>query len=227
PKVGQNIKYDSHVLANHGIAVQGYAHDTMLQSYVLEAHKPHGLESLALRFLNRKGLSYEDVAGKGAQQIPFAQVAVDRAAQYSCEDSDLTLHLHQTLWPKLQAEAALQDVYLRMEMPASALLQRIERNGVLIDANLLNQQSHELAQRIVTLEQEAYELAGQPFNLGSPKQLGEILFVKQGLPVVKKTATGAPSTNEEVLEKLAEDYPLPARILEYRGLAKLKSTYTD
>jgi DNA polymerase I len=227
PKVGQNIKYDSHVLANHGIAVQGYAHDTMLQSYVLEAHKPHGLESLALRFLNRKGLSYEDVAGKGAQQIPFAQVAVDRAAQYSCEDSDLTLHLHQTLWPKLQAEAALQDVYLRMEMPASALLQRIERNGVLIDANLLNQQSHELAQRIMALEQEAYELAGQPFNLGSPKQLGEILFVKQGLPVVKKTATGAPSTNEEVLEKLAEDYPLPARILEYRGLAKLKSTYTD
>ena len=227
PKVGQNIKYDSHVLANHGIAVQGYAHDTMLQSYVLEAHKPHGLESLAWRFLSRKGLSYEDVAGKGAQQIPFAQVAVDRAAQYSCEDSDLTLHLHQTLWPQLQAEPALQDVYRRMEMPVSALLQRIERNGVLIDAQLLQQQSHELAQRIVALEQEAYELAGQPFNLGSPKQLGEILFVKQGLPVVKKTATGVPSTNEEVLEKLAEDYPLPARILEYRGLAKLKSTYTD
>ncbi len=227
PKVGQNIKYDSHVLANHGIAVQGYAHDTMLQSYVLEAHKPHGLESLAWRFLSRKGLSYEDVAGKGAQQIPFAQVAVDRAAQYSCEDSDLTLHLHQTLWPQLQAEPALQDVYQRMEMPVSSLLQRIERNGVLIDAQLLQQQSHELAQRIVALEQEAYELAGQPFNLGSPKQLGEILFVKQGLPVVKKTATGVPSTNEEVLEKLAEDYPLPARILEYRGLAKLKSTYTD
>ncbi|MBA4110433.1 MAG: DNA polymerase I [Leptothrix sp. (in: Bacteria)] len=226
-KVGQNIKYDSHVLANHGIAVQGYTHDTMLQSYVLEAHKPHGLESLALRFLNRKGLSYEDVAGKGAQQIPFAQVSVERASQYSCEDSDLTLHLHQTLWPQLQAEPGLQDIYQRMEMPASALLQRIERNGVLIDANLLQQQSHELAQRIVALEQEAYDLAGQPFNLGSPKQLGEILFVKQGLPVVKKTATGAPSTNEEVLEKLAEDYPLPARILEYRGLAKLKSTYTD
>ncbi|WP_230179090.1 DNA polymerase I [Aquabacterium sp. CECT 9606] len=227
PKVGQNIKYDSHVLANHGIAVQGYTHDTMLQSYVLEAHKPHGLESLALRFLNRKGLSYEDVAGKGAQQIPFAQVAVERASQYSCEDSDLTLHLHQTLWPQLQAEPALQDIYQRMEMPVSVLLQRIERNGVLIDAQLLQQQSHELAQRIVALEQEAYDLAGQPFNLGSPKQLGEILFVKQGLPVVKKTATGAPSTNEEVLEKLAEDYPLPARILEYRSLAKLKSTYTD
>ena len=226
-KVGQNIKYDSHVLANHGIAEQGYAHDTMLQSYVLEAHKPHGLESLAWRFLNRKGLSYEDVAGKGAQQIPFAQVAVDRAAQYSCEDSDLTLHLHQTLWPQLQAETALQDVYQRMEMPVSALLQRIERNGVLIDREKLQQQSHELGQRMMALEQEAYELAGQPFNLGSPKQIGDILFTKQGLPVVKKTASGAPSTDEEVLEKLAEDYPLPARLLEHRGLAKLKSTYTD
>ncbi|RZI81610.1 MAG: DNA polymerase I [Rubrivivax sp.] len=226
-KVGQNIKYDSHVLANHGIAVQGYTHDTMLQSYVLEAHRPHGLESLSLRFLNRKGLSYEDVAGKGAQQIPFAQVAVERASQYSCEDSDLTLHLHQTLWPKLQAEAQLLDVYQRLEMPCSALLQRIERNGVLIDRDKLQQQSHELGQRMMTLEQEAYELAGQPFNLGSPKQIGEILFTKQGLPVVKKTASGAPSTDEEVLEKLAEDYPLPARLLEHRGLAKLKSTYTD
>ncbi|MDE2400058.1 MAG: DNA polymerase I [Burkholderiales bacterium] len=226
-KVGQNIKYDTHVLANHDIAVQGYAHDTMLQSYVLEAHRPHNLESLALRFLNRQGLSYENVAGKGAQQIPFAQVAVERASQYSCEDSDLTLHLHQTLWPLLQAEAALQDVYLRMEMPVSALLQRIERTGVLIDPDKLRQQSHELGQRMMTLEQEAHELAGQPFNLASPKQIGEILFVKQGLPVVKKTASGAPSTDEEVLEKLAEDYPLPARLLEHRSLAKLKSTYAD
>src|SRR5690606_5445482 len=176
PKVGQNIKYDSHVLANHGIAVQGYAHDTMLQSYVLEAHKPHGLESLALRFLNRKGLSYEDVAGKGAQQIPFAQVMVDKAAQYSCEDSDLTLHVHQTLWPRLQAEPALRDIYERFELPTSRVLQRIERNGVLIDKALLQQQSHELGQRIVALEHEAHALAGQPFNLGSPKQIGEILF---------------------------------------------------
>ncbi|MEY4427374.1 MAG: hypothetical protein RLZZ182_63 [Pseudomonadota bacterium] len=227
PKVGQNIKYDTHVLANHGIAVQGYAHDTMLQSYVLEAHRKHNLEDLALRHAGRSGLSYEEVAGKGAQQIPFAQVPVERAAQYSCEDSDLTLHVHQALWPRLQAEPQLLDIYQRFEMPTSRVLQRIERNGVLVDASLLQQQSHELAQRIVALEQEAYELAGQPFNLGSPKQLGEILFVKQGLPVVKKTATGAPSTNEEVLEKLAEDYPLPARILEYRGMAKLKSTYTD
>jgi DNA polymerase I len=227
PKLGQNIKYDTHVLANHGIAVQGYAHDTMLQSYVLEAHRKHNLEDLALRHAGRSGLSYEEVAGKGAQQIPFAQVSVERAAQYSCEDSDLTLHVHQALWPRLQAEPQLLDIYQRFEMPTSRVLQRIERHGVLVDPGLLNKQSHELAQRIVALEQEAYALAGQPFNLGSPKQLGEILFVKQGLPVVKKTATGAPSTNEEVLEKLAEDYPLPARILEYRGLAKLKSTYTD
>lgn len=227
PKVGQNIKYDTHVLANHGIAVQGYAHDTMLESYVLQAHRKHNLADVAQRYVQRSGLSYEDVAGKGAQQIPFAQVAVERAAQYSCEDSDLTLHVHQAMWPSLQAEPGLLDIYQRFELPASRVLQRIERNGVLIDTALLNKQSHELAQRIVALEQAAYELAGQPFNLGSPKQLGEILFVKQGLPVVKKTATGAPSTNEEVLEKLAEDYPLPARILEYRGLAKLKSTYTD
>jgi len=226
-KVGQNIKYDTHVLANHDIAIRGYAHDTMLQSYVLEAHRPHNLGSLALRFTGRSGLSYEDVAGKGAQQIPFAQVAVDVASRYSSEDSDLTLHVHETLWPRLEAEPGLRDIYERFEMPASRVLQRIERHGVLINRDLLQQQSHELGQRIMALEQEAYELAGQPFNLGSPKQLGEILFVKQGLPIVKKTATGVPSTNEEVLEKLAEDYPLPARILEYRSMAKLKSTYTD
>ena len=226
-KLGQHIKYDTHVMANHGIAIRGYRHDTMLESYVLEAHRKHNLGDLALRYTGRSGLSYEDVAGKGAQQIPFAQVALDRAALYSSEDSDLTLAVHQALWPKLAAEPGLKDIYERFEMPTSRVLQRIERNGVLIDKALLQQQSHELAQRIVALEQEAYELAGQPFNLSSPKQLGEILFVKQGLPIVKKTATGAPSTNEEVLEKLAEDHPLPARILEHRSLAKLKSTYTD
>ena len=226
-KVGQHIKYDTHVLANHGITMRGYAHDTMLESYVLEAHRKHNLGELAQRYVHRSGLSYEEVAGKGAQQIPFAQVAVDKASQYSCEDSDLTLHVHQTIWPRLQAEPGLLDIYQRFEMPASRVLQRIERNGVLIDRALLQQQSHELGQRIVELEQQAYELAGQPFNMGSPKQIGEILFTKQGLPVVKKTASGAPSTNEEVLEKLAEDYPLPARILEYRSVAKLKSTYTD
>jgi DNA polymerase-1 len=227
PKLGQNIKYDTHVFANHGIHINGYAHDTMLQSYVVEAHKPHSLESLASRHLGRSGLSYEDVAGKGAHQIPFTQVAVDRATQYACEDSDLTLHVHEVLWPQVQLDAGLLDIYQRMEMPVATVLQRIERNGVLIDKPLLQQQSQELAERIVALEQQAYALAEQPFNLGSPKQIGEILFGKQGLPVVKKTATGAPSTDEEVLEKLAEDYPLPKCLLEYRSLAKLKSTYTD
>ncbi|WKB54254.1 DNA polymerase I [Eleftheria terrae] len=226
-KLGQHVKYDLHVFANHGIAVQGYRHDTMLQSYVLEAHKPHSLESLAARHLDRKGLSYEDVCGKGASQIPFAQVEVGRAAEYSCEDSEMTLHVHQTLWPQLQAEPRLREVYENIEMPVSALLLRIERNGVLIDAGLLARQGQELAQRIVALEAEAHQLAGQPFNLGSPKQIGEILFGKLQLPVVKKTASGAASTDEEVLEKLAEDYPLPAKILEHRSLSKLKGTYID
>jgi DNA polymerase-1 len=226
-KVGQNIKYDRHVFANHGIAVSGYTHDTLLQSYVLETHKPHSLESLAERHLGRKGLSYEDLCGKGAHQIPFAQVDVDRAAQYSGEDSEMTLQVHQTLWPQIEADAKLRFVYEHIEMPTCAVLQRIERHGVLIDAQLLAQQSKDLGERMVALEQEAYALAGQPFNLGSPKQIGEILFGKLGLPVVKKTASGAPSTDEEVLEKLAEDHPLPQRMLEHRSLAKLKGTYTD
>ncbi len=226
-KVGQNIKYDTHVLANHGIAIRGYRHDTMLESYVLEAHRRHNLGDLALRYTGRSGLSYEEVAGKGAQQIPFAQVALDRAVLYSSEDSDLTLAVHKALWPKLDAEPGLKDIYERFEMPTSRVLQRIERNGVLIDAPTLAAQSQALGERIVQLETEAYEIAGQPFNLASPKQLGEIFFDKLGLPVVKKTATGARSTDEEVLEKLAEDYPLPARILEHRSLSKLKGTYTD
>ena len=226
-KLGQNIKYDTHVFANHGIAVQGYRHDTMLESYVLEAHKTHGLEALADRHLGRHGLSYEDLCGKGVHQIPFAQVDVAKASEYSCEDSEMCLGVHDKLYPEIEAHAGLKFVYEQIEMPASKLLMRIERNGVLIDASRLQAQSHELAQRLVKIEQEAYEIAGQPFNMGSPKQIGEILFNKLGLPVVKKTATGAPSTDEEVLDKLAEDYPLPAKILEYRGLAKLKSTYTD
>ncbi len=227
PKLGQNVKYDLHVFANHGIAVQGYAHDTMLESYVLEAHKTHGLGALAERHLGRLGLSYEDLCGKGVHQIPFAQVDVAKASEYSSEDSEMCLHVHELLEPRLQADAGLDFVYRQIEMPVSLLLARIERNGVLIDAARLQAQSHELAQRLVALEQQAYEIAGQPFNMGSPKQIGEILFNKLGLPVVKKTATGAPSTDEEVLDKLAADYPLPAKILEYRGLAKLKSTYTD
>jgi DNA polymerase-1 len=226
-KVGQNIKYDLHVFANHGIAVRGYTHDTLLQSYVLEAHKPHSLESLAERHLGRKGLSYEDLCGKGAHQIPFGQVDVDKAAQYSGEDSEMTLQVHQTLWPQIEAESKLRFVYEHIEMPTCKVLQRIERHGVLIDAQLLAQQSKDLGERMVALEQEAYALAGQPFNLGSPRQIGEILFGKLGLQVVKKTASGAPSTDEEVLEKLAEDHPLPQRMLEHRSLSKLKGTYTD
>ncbi len=226
-KTGQNLKYDRHVFANHGIRLAGVAHDTMLQSYVLEAHKPHNLESLAERHLGRKGLSYEQLCGKGAHQIPFAQVAVDQASTYSGEDSEMCLHLQEVLAPQIAADAGLTRVYRDIEMPTAELLFRIERQGVLIDATRLQAQSHEIGQRLVGLEQQCYEIAGQPFNIGSPKQIGEILFNKLGLPVVKKTATGAPSTDEEVLTELAADYPLPAKILEYRGLAKLKSTYTD
>jgi len=226
PKLGQHVKYDRHVLANHGIQVRGYVHDTMLQSYVLEVHKPHGLSSLAERHTGRTGLTYEDLCGKGAKQIPFSQVSVEQAAAYSCEDSDQTLDVHGVLWPQLEKEPKLRAIY-ELEIACSETLFRIERNGVLIDAERLAQQSHELGRRIMALEQQAFEIAGQPFNLGSPKQLGEIFFDKLGMPVVKKTATGARSTDEEVLEKLAEDYPLPATLLEHRSLSKLKGTYTD
>ena len=227
PKVGQNIKYDTHVLANHGIQVQGWQHDTMLESYVFEAHLGHSLEKLAERHLRRKGLSYEDLCGKGVNQIGFSQVDIERASRYSGEDSEMTLQVHQVLYPQLAALPGMLHVYQDIEMPVSKLLQRIERHGVLIDAGLLAQQSQQLAQRMIELEQQAYEIAGQPFNLGSPKQIGEILFGRLGLPVKKKTASGTPSTDEEVLQELAADYPLPARILEHRSLAKLKGTYTD
>ncbi|MCM2253955.1 MAG: DNA polymerase I, partial [Ramlibacter sp.] len=226
PKLGQHIKYDRHVFANHGIEVRGYAHDTMLQSYVLEVHKPHGLASLAERHLGRTGIDYESIAGKGAHQINFSQVPVDKAAEYSCEDSDQTLDVHLALWPRLQADGKLRFIY-ELEMRSSETLYRMERNGVLIDGAILARQSAELGQRMMQLEKQAHELAGQPFNLGSPKQIGEILFLKLGLPVLKKTPSGVASTDEEVLEKLAEDYPLPARLLEHRGLSKLKGTYTD
>ncbi len=225
-KLGQHVKYDRHVFANHGIEVRGYVHDTMLQSYVLEVHKPHGLASLAQRHLGRSGINYEDLCGKGVHQIKFNQVDIAKAAEYSCEDSDQTLDVHRVLWPRLQANDKLRFIY-DLEMQSSETLYRIERNGVLIDAAMLAKQSGELGQRILQLETEAYEIAGQPFNLGSPKQLGEIFFDKLGMPVIKKTATGARSTDEEVLEKLAEDYPLPAKLLEHRSLSKLKGTYTD
>jgi DNA polymerase I len=227
PKVAQNAKYDLHVFANHGLAVRGVVHDTLLQSYVLEAHLTHGLDKLAERHLGRKGLGYEDLCGKGVNQIPFAQVDVTRATEYSGEDSEMTLHVHRTLWPRIEAEPRLRAVYQDIEMPVAAILQRIERHGVLIDAAVLARQSRQLAERMVALEQEAYAIAGQPFNLGSPKQIGEILFGRLGLPVKKKTASGAPSTDEDVLQELAADYPLPARILDHRSLAKLKGTYTD
>jgi DNA polymerase I len=226
-KLGQNIKYDTHVFANAGIELRGYVHDTMLQSYVLEAHKPHGLESLADRHLHRKGLSYEDLCGKGVHQISFGQVEIERAAEYSCEDSEMTMQAHQALWPRLEREPGLLDVYQRIEMPTAQILGRIERTGVLIDPARLAAQSQQLAERMLALERDAYELAGQPFNLGSPKQIGEILFGKLGLPVKKKTASGAPSTDEEVLAELAADYPLPARLMEHRSLSKLNGTYTD
>ena len=225
-KLGQHIKYDSHVFANHGLTVQGYTHDTMLQSYVLEAHKPHNLESLMQRHLGKSGLSYEDLCGKGASQIPFSQVAVEQAAPYACEDANYCLQVHQVLWPQITASPALQRIY-ELEMATSAVLLRMERTGVAIDARQLAVQGNELGKRMLALEQEAHALAGQRFNLGSPKQIGEIFFTQLGLPVLKKTASGAPSTDEEVLEKLAEDFALPRAILEYRSLAKLKNTYTD
>jgi DNA polymerase-1 len=226
-KLGQNVKYDQHVLANHGIALAGVAHDTMLQSYVLESHRPHDMDSLALRRLDIKTLSYAEITGKGASQISFDQVSIERATEYAAENADITVQLHRAQHPRVAADAGLDFVYSSIEMPTSEVLFRMERTGVLLDCALLDAQSRELGERVLALENRAYELAGQPFNLGSPKQLGDILFGKMGLPVVKKTATGQPSTDEDVLQQLAADYPLPKLLLEHRGLSKLKSTYTD
>ena len=227
PKVGQNLKYDEHALANDGLALRGVAHDTLLQSYVLESHKPHDMDSLAWRHLDAKTITYDDVTGKGANRIGFDQVAVDRATEYAAEDADITLRLHRALYPRIAADAKLDYVYAQLEMPVREVLFKMERNGILVDSALLARQSRELGERVVALERQAHQLAGQPFNLGSPKQLGEILFQKMSLPVVKKTATGQPSTDEEVLQELAADYPLPKVLLEHRALSKLKSTYTD
>ena len=225
-KVGQHLKYDAHIFANHGVALNGIAHDTLLQSYVLESHRPHNMDSLAERHLGRKTITFEEVCGKGVNQIGFDQVAIDRATEYSAEDSEVTLQLHQTLWPRIEKDAKLKFIY-DLEMPVSGVLLKMERNGVLIDAALLEKQGGELGNKMLELEQKAYELAGQPFNLGSPKQIGEIFFERMKLPVIKKTPSGAPSTDEEVLQKLAEDYPLPKILLDYRSISKLKSTYTD
>ena len=227
-KVGQNLKYDMSVLAQHGIELRGLAFDTMLESYVLDSVATrHDMDSLAEQYLNETTTSFSEVAGKGANQLTFNQVVLEQAAPYACEDADITLRLHETLWPQVARHSSLVNVFTDIELPLLPVLSKIERNGALVDGTLLFHQSTELAERLAELETQAWDLAGQQFNLASPKQLGEILFEKLELPVLKKTAKGAPSTKEEVLQELALDYPLPKVLLEHRGLAKLKSTYTD
>lgn len=227
-KVGQNLKYDRNVLLNHGIELQGIAYDTMLESYVLNSTASrHDMDSLARRYLNAETISFEDIAGKGVKQLTFNQIELEQAAPYAAEDADITLRLHQALWGKLAAEPGLAKVFSEIELPLLPVLARMERLGTTIEPKLLHQQSQEIEVRLAELEKQAHELAGQEFNLLSPKQLGEILFTKLGLPIIKKTPKGAPSTAEEVLAELAETYELPRLLMEHRGLAKLKSTYTD
>ncbi len=226
-KVGQNLKYDAHVLANHGVRLAGIAHDTLLESYVLEAHRNHDLDSLADRHLDRRTIRYTDIAGKGAKQIGFEQVDIDSATRYAAEDADVAMHLHRTLYPDIAADAKLEYVYREIELPVSRVLETMERTGVLIDSEAMTRQSEELGQRMHALERQAVELVGAPLNMGSPKQLCEVLYEGLGLPVLKRTASGAPSTDEDVLEKLAQDYPLPRIVLDWRSLSKLKGTYTD
>jgi len=226
-KVGQHLKYDQHVLANQGIYLQGIVHDTLLQSYVLESHQPHSLESLARRHLNRDTISYEAVTGKGVHAIGFEQVALDMATPYAAEDADITLQVHNALFPRIAADAGLLSIYQDLELPVQQVLWRMERNGVLLDGAHLERQSGELGARLMALEAQVHAAAGHPFNLNSPKQIQAVLFEEQGLPVRKKTPGGDPSTDEAVLAELALDYPIPHLLLEYRSLAKLKSTYTD
>ncbi|MDD5300638.1 MAG: DNA polymerase I [Gallionella sp.] len=226
-KLGQNLKYDLHIFANHGIRLAGIHDDTLLQSYVLESHKPHDMDNLALRHLNVQTISYAEVVGKGAKQICFDQVDLDTATRYAAEDADITLQLHHALAPQIAVQSGLQHVYRDIELPSMHVLYTMERNGVLLDCELLKIQSRELGEKLIALEARAHEAAGQPFNLNSPKQIQEILFDKLQLPVKKKTPSGTPSTDEEVLQELALDYPLPKILLDYRGMAKLKSTYTD
>jgi DNA polymerase-1 len=228
PKLGHHLKDDTHALANHGIALAGQRFDSMLESYVLNSVATrHDMDATAVKYLGIKPLQYEDIAGKGAKQLTFNQVDVDRAAAYSAEDADVTLRLHLALWPQIEAQPALQAVYRTIEQPLMPVLYRMERTGVLVDRELLKIQSSELAARMLELQAQAHAEAGGAFNLDSPKQLQEILFGKLGIPVTRKTPTGQPSTAEDVLEELASSYPLPKLILEYRGVAKLKSTYTD
>ncbi len=228
PKLGQNLKYDANVLANCGIEIQGIQHDTMLESYVFNSTATkHNMDDLAKKYLGVETVHYEDIAGKGAKQICFSEVPIEQAGPYAAEDADITLRLHQVLSAKLNSYPLLQKLYEEIEIPLIPVLSRIERNGVLIDTEMLAQQSLELANHIIALEQHAHDLAGQTFNLGSPKQIQEILYDQQNLPVLKKTPKGQPSTAESVLQELAIDYPLPKLILEYRSMSKLKSTYTD
>ncbi len=227
-KVGQNLKYDMSVLANAGIDLKGVAFDTMLESYILNSvGSRHDMDTLALKHLGHATISFTDIAGKGAKQLTFNQIPLEQAAPYAAEDADVTLALHETLWPQLKEQDGPKAVFEEIEMPLLTVLSRIERDGVLIDGEFLRKKSAAFADRIAELEAEAHDLAGGEFNLGSPKQLQEILFEKQGLPVLKKTPKGQPSTAEEVLQELALDYPLPKLILEHRSLSKLKSTYTD
>ncbi|WP_421321511.1 DNA polymerase I [Aeromonas veronii] len=227
-KVGQNLKYDRNVLLNHDIDLQGIAYDTMLESYVLNSTASrHDMDSLAKRYLGVETTSFEDIAGKGVKQLTFNQIELEQAAPYAAEDADITLRLHQALWGQLEAVPGLAKVFSEIELPLLPVLARMELLGTTIDPKLLHQQSQEIELRLAELEKQAHELAGQEFNLSSPKQLGEILFTKLGLPIIKKTPKGAPSTAEEVLAELAETYELPQLLMEHRGLAKLKSTYTD
>jgi DNA polymerase I len=226
-KVGQNLKYDKHVFANHGTTLNGIVHDTLLQSYVLEPHRSHDMDNLALRHLDVRTISYNDVTGKGASRISFDQVDIERATQYAAEDADITLRLHQHLYPQIECDCKLEHVYRALEMPVMEILFEMERNGVLLDLKLLETQSRELAEKMLVLEERACTIAGQPFNLNSTRQIQEILFNQLKLPVLKKTPGGTASTDEDVLQRLAADYPLAKALLDYRGLAKLKSTYTD
>ncbi|MCK5888724.1 MAG: DNA polymerase I, partial [Methylococcales bacterium] len=228
PKLGQNLKYDANVLSHYDIEMQGIQHDTMLASYVFNSTATkHNMDDLAKTYLGLETIHYEEVAGKGAKQILFSQVALEQASPYAAEDADITLRLHQALSAKLEALPSLQALYKDIEIPLISVLSRIERNGVLIDTEMLTQQSLVLAGHIAALEQQAHDLAGKVFNLGSPKQIQEILYDEQKLPVLKKTPKGQPSTAESVLQELALDYPLPKVILDFRGMSKLKSTYTD
>ena len=227
-KLGQNLKYDAHILANHGITLRGIAHDTMLESYVLNSTlTKHNMDDLAKEYLGVTTITYQDITGKGVKQIPFQEVSLEQAGPYAAEDADITLQLHQTLITKLKAQPSLLKLYSEIEIPLLTVLTRIESNGVLIDNAMLSQQSLELAGHIATLEQQSHDLAGHVFNLGSPKQIQTILYDQQKLPILKKTPKGQPSTEESVLQELALEYPLPKLILEHRSLSKLKSTYTD